>query len=571
MDVVRFVVLLGRRYPARSLVVVLLLLLSGLAEGLGVVSLLPLLAVVAGEGTTELGAVGDVIEGTLKIVGARPTVGALLLLIVLGMTLKAALVILAMVRAGFAAAKFGADLRLDLTQAIMSARWSYFTEQRVGEIGNAMSSEAARAASAFVVAYKLVAGLIQVAIYIILAFLVSWHVTVGAIVLAGAMFVALNGLVRMSRSAGATQTDALKSLSARITDGMRAIKPLKAMAREDALQPLLEDDIERLRAAQARDALSNAVLPAVQEPLIVVFIALGLYIGFERLGFPFAELIFLALVFQRVITRAGSLQYLYLSAVSLISAFWSIENATRSVARVEEKNYGDTNVRLTREIEFRAVSFSYGDQKVFMDLTFSVSAGSFTTLIGPSGAGKTTIVDLIVRLHTPTGGTVHVDGVNLQEVDIRRWRSRIGYLPQDTVLFNDSIYFNVALGDSEITRHDVGMALQAAGAGAFVERLPDGMNTIVGEHGAKLSGGQRQRLALARALVRKPDLLILDEATSALDPETELAIAQTLRSLVGPMTILAISHQPTLTVIADVVYRIDEGGALTMDQAARPK
>jgi ATP-binding cassette subfamily C protein len=161
-----------------------------------------------------------------------------------------------------------------------------------------------------------------------------------------------------------------------------------------------------------------------------------------------------------------------------------------------------------------------------------------------------------------------VDGVTLQEVDIPRWRSRIGYLPQDTVLFNDSIFVNVALGDAAIGRAEVDQALQAAGAEPFVELLPGGIDTVVGEYGAKLSGGQRQRLALARALVRKPDLLILDEATTALDPKTELAIAQTLRRLTGPMTILAISHQPTLTIVADVVYRIDEGRAKLTEGAA---
>jgi ATP-binding cassette subfamily C protein len=543
-------------------------LLSGLAEGIGVVSLLPLLALVAGDGAADLGAAGSAIDTALGALGARPTVGTLLLMIVVGMAIKAVLVILAMVRAGYAAAAFGADLRLDLTRAIMGARWSYFTEQKVGEIGNAMSSEAARAASVFVVAFKLVAGLIQVLIYMALALLISWYVTVGAIVLAGGMFASLNGLVRMSRKAGLAQTDALKSLSARITDGMRAIKPLKAMAREDALQPLLEEDIERLRTSQERDALSNAVLPAVQEPLIVTFMALGLYVGLERLGLPFAEIVFLALLFQRVITRAGGLQYLYLSAVSLISAFWSIEEATQSARLVEESNEGTTDVRLSRAVDFETVSFSYGEQEVLRELSLSISAGSFTALVGPSGAGKTTIVDLIVGLHSPTQGAVRVDGVTLQEVDIPRWRSRIGYLPQDTVLFNDSIFVNVALGDAGIGRAEVDQALQAAGAEPFVELLPGGIDTVVGEYGAKLSGGQRQRLALARALVRKPDLLILDEATTALDPKTELAIAQTLRRLTGPMTILAISHQPTLTIVADVVYRIDEGRAKLTEGAA---
>ena len=177
--------------------------------------------------------------------------------------------------------------------------------------------------------------------------------------------------------------------------------------------------------------------------------------------------------------------------------------------------------------------------------------------------------DLIIGLHRPQRGEVWIDDLPLGDVDIRAWREMIGYVPQETFLFHDSIMSNVTLGDDEIPPARVESALRRAGAWEFVAALPEGMDTVVGERGARLSGGQRQRIAIARALIRDPALLILDEATTALDPETEAGIAATMRRLAGKVTVLSISHQPAMKNAADIVYRI-EGGAAVCEEAADP-
>ncbi len=166
---------------------------------------------------------------------------------------------------------------------------------------------------------------------------------------------------------------------------------------------------------------------------------------------------------------------------------------------------------------------------VLKNITIEIPSRTFTSIIGPSGAGKTTLVDLVTGLFEPIKGQVLIDGVPLPELDLRKWRRMIGYVPQDTILLHDSIFSNVTLGEPSFSEEDVEHALKAAGAWDFINAMPEGVQTIVGERGAKLSGGQRQRIAIARALVHRPQLLILDEATSALDPETEAAICQTLK------------------------------------------
>jgi len=182
-----------------------------------------------------------------------------------------------------------------------------------------------------------------------------------------------------------------------------------------------------------------------------------------------------------------------------------------------------------------------------------------TAIIGPSGAGKTTIADLALGLVRPQQGEVFLDDVPLSEIDVSKWRLCVGYVPQDMLLLHEDLLTNVTLGDPALSRSDVEEALLAAGALDFVKDLPQGIDTPLGERGARLSGGQRQRIAIARALVHRPSLLILDEATAALDPASEAGIYDTVRSLRGRTTILAISHQPGLLQVADRVYRLSAG------------
>jgi ATP-binding cassette subfamily C protein len=190
-------------------------------------------------------------------------------------------------------------------------------------------------------------------------------------------------------------------------------------------------------------------------------------------------------------------------------------------------------------------------------VSLEVPAGGVTVLIGPSGVGKTTIADIILGLYRADRGDVLLDGVPLDEIDLQTWRRLIGYVPQELILLHDSVYANVALGNPGIRKADARRGLEIAGAWSFVEGLPEGMMTTVGQGGAKLSGGQRQRIALARALASRPKLLVLDEVTSALDPKTEQEICDKIRTMAEETTILAITHRPTFLEIADRIYRVD--------------
>ncbi|MET0372714.1 MAG: ATP-binding cassette domain-containing protein [Rhizorhabdus sp.] len=216
---------------------------------------------------------------------------------------------------------------------------------------------------------------------------------------------------------------------------------------------------------------------------------------------------------------------------------------------------------LRSEIRFDRVSFRYpdGDDEILRNASFVIPAGEITAITGPSGSGKSTMADMIMGLAEPGSGGVLIDGLPLDAASLRAWRDRVAYVPQEVFLLNDSIAANLALaapGASETAMWD---ALQAAGAAGFVRLLPAGLATIVADRGIRLSGGERQRIALARALLRKPDLLLLDEATSALDPENERLIVESLEGLRGTMTIVTIAHRAQMTMLADQLITIEPG------------
>jgi ATP-binding cassette subfamily C protein len=296
-----------------------------------------------------------------------------------------------------------------------------------------------------------------------------------------------------------------------------------------------------------------------------VIIAVGIYIALGKWGMPFASVLVLVILLGRVLGQLGKIQKQYQKLVTMESAFWSLRKAIRQAEKAREISQGTEQPKLVSAIRLDHVSFGYGAKQVLHDVSLTIPTRSLTTIIGSSGAGKTTLVDLIIGLYKPASGAVLLDEVPLTSIDLKQWRRQLGYVPQEQLLLHDSILINVTLGDPQLTEADAEEALKAANAWEFVSALPEGMHSSVGERGTKLSGGQRQRIMIARALVHRPSVLILDEPTSALDPASEALISETLRRLRAEYTLLAISHQPALAESADVVYRLQHGQLSTVD------
>ncbi len=559
-----------RAYPGRTSLMLLALLLSGVAEGVGLSALLPLLNValgydVAGElaGAPSEGqnqfeqTVLDILAG----LGIEPTLGNMLLIIVAGVIVKSVFLLLAQRQVGYTAAQVGTDLRLAMLRAVLRSKWEYFLHQPVGKLTNALATEAQRASTSFVHGATAITFFIQALVYGAVAFALSWRASLVAIG-AGALVIGLSHfLVRLTRRAGARQTRVLTSLMANLTDTLQSVKPLKAMARDHLADQVLARDARRLNRALRRQVLSAAVLDSAHELMFTLFICLGIYAALEVFAMDLPTVMVLVVALGRAFSFFGKVQKQYQKLAQGESAYWSLRESIEEADAAEELLPRGAVPSLERGIDFERVSFSYDRHPVLRDLSLAIDAGTLTTLVGPSGSGKTTVIDLAIGLLRPDQGRVAVDGISLEEIDLRRWRDMIGYVPQETLLLHDTVLHNVTLGDPDLTPGDAERALRAAGAWDFVSRLPEGLETVVGERGGKLSGGQRQRIVIARALVNGPRLLILDEATSALDPESEEAVRQSMEALKGQLTILAITHNRAMVSAADRVYQMGEGGA----------
>ncbi len=561
----KLMIKLARAYPGQTLVVLIALISAGIVQGIGLTAMLPLLqkainlsnpeptATAAGSG------IGDFVNSALLSIGIPPTIGSLLAVIMIGTILKSLLGLLASRKVGYTVAHVATDLRLSLLRALLASRWGYFLDQRVGSMANAAGTEVMRSASAYRLAANVMALSVQTIAYFWVALLVSWKITLIYMTGGALIVLLLSSLVARAKRAGRKQTRLLQSLLAHLSDSLQSLKAFKSMGREDLTRELLSANTLKLNKTLRKQVLSKALMSGIQAPLSTMLVLIGLYVMLVPLHMDLPEGVLLIFLMSRILKQIGKVQRMYQDMVISESAYWSLQEKIISAQKQKEPVGGDLKVSLSQGILFDRVHFGYTEKEILSNISFELPCGTFTSLVGPSGAGKTTLVDLITGLLEPTQGAVLIDGIPLPELDLRSWRHMIGYVPQDPIMLHDTIFTNVTLGEPSRTIEDVEYALRAAGAWDFVVAMVKGVQTVVGERGAKLSGGQRQRIAIARALVHRPKLLILDEATSALDPETEASICQTLKGLRGQLTLLAISHQTALVEVADRVFKISEG------------
>ncbi|MDN3236558.1 ABC transporter ATP-binding protein [Pseudomonas sp. WAC2] len=547
----------GRAYPVRTFLMLISLLLAGIAEGVGLTTLLPLLSIALGDQAHS--DLANKVIHVLGLVGLEPTLVTMLVVIVVGLTLSSTLVLLGNRQVGYAVAHVATDLRIDLIRALLGSRWEYYLRQPAGALANAVATEAYRASTGYEHAANMLALVIQAVVYAVIAFIVSWKATLVSLILGGFLLMALQRLVKTSRRAGKSQTSLMRELLAHLTDTLGSVKPLKAMARYDIADSLLRHQAAELNKAMEREVMSREALRALQEPMLAILAAAGLYAALVVWNLPLSSVMVLIFLVVRVLGLLHKAQQRYHRMAAQESAYWALQDSINAALADAEPNGGTRTPSLKSAIVFEQVSFHYGSKPILSEVDLTIPVGTFTSLIGPSGSGKTTILDLICALLAAQSGRVLIDSVPIEELDKRQWRRLIGYVPQETLLLHDTVLANVTLGDPELTAADAERALKQAGAWEFVEKLTGGMNAVVGERGGRLSGGQRQRIVIARALAHNPRLLILDEATSALDPESEAAISHTLKALTPGITIIAVSHRPALIDVADQVYRLFEG------------
>jgi ATP-binding cassette subfamily C protein len=548
-----------RTYPGRSTVALVSVFIATLFEGLGMSMLLSMLNMANGASSAPPSKPQQVALEFVAQLGIAPTALNLLYVAMVLIAMRGVMSLFANRQVGYTVAHIATDLRLALIRAMMGARWSHYLQQSVGSLSNAVATEAQRASEAFQFGAEMAATVLSSIVYLTVAFSISWEAGVAATVAGAALLLTMRALIHTSRHAGEHQTGLQKSLLTLISAQFAAAKPLKAMAREDHVDALLTDQTQQLERALRRQVISKEALTAMQEPMLAIMVGAGFYLSLNVLRIPIADSIVMLFMLARVVSYLSKGQKAYQQVVVRESAYWSMVHEIEQAQAQREPQGGDRIVPFTQELRFDGVSYAHGEtRQILKNQTLTVPAPGLTLVIGPSGAGKTTLLDLVVGLRQPDAGRILIDGVPLDEMNLREWRRQIGYVPQESVMVDESVAHNLTLGEV-MSEERIRAALRAANALEFVEEMPQGMATRVGEGGSRLSGGQRQRLAIARALIHEPRLLILDEATSNLDPEAQEAIVDTVSRLKDRMAILAVAHQERLVRVADRVYRLADG------------
>ena len=543
---------------ARPFWVVTAFLLSSFAGGIGLISLLPVLAIVVDGGETASGP-GKLVVDWLQAIGLQPELETLLGFIVLMMFAKVLLNFIAMRFISNTAAAVATGLRRRVITGIMGANWPFIIERSKGNFTHSVSAESGRASRAYMQAATFVSLGAETAIYLLVSFILSWKLALAGLGLGVFIASVLGFLIPLSRKAGRRQTDMKRALMRLLNDTLANLKPLRAMGREADYSRLLDKQLQRVHRLMRRQIVLREGLSGLNEVLITIGFAAILLLAPTNSSVGFDTLIVMAIALSRTAKNIGKMQQCYQSVATLESAYTVIDELLQDLDAAAEQRHGTVEPRLEHAIRFADVSLVHGSAPVLQNVSIEIPAKSLTVIVGPSGAGKTSIIDLILRFYEASSGSITIDDTPLVDLEVAAWRRQVGYVAQELILLHDTVLQNITLGDSRIDQAAVWQALDLAGARQFVEALPEGLHTVVGSEGAKLSGGQRQRIALARALARRPQLLILDEATSALDRVTAEAISREIVQLKGKVTIIVITHRGEYHDVADRLIRIDAG------------
>lgn len=569
-----------RNYVGRRLYIVFgLTLLASLADGLGITLLLPLLAVIGSDGgatSGELGMLGGtggepsrievLLHDLLTIFGIQESVAGILLFMMFVFFIKGALKFSESAYTSHLQAQFMFEVRSKLFDAYSSMDYRYYGRHNTGHFVNLLNEQIHALVLAFGKYKQFLATLITVGAYFFFAMMLSW-VFASMALLAGIFVLAIfRKLSHYVQNLSRRTVEEMGALNHFVVQTMQAFKYIAATAEVGPLRDAVVKSIGRLASYFRRRGIANAFTDAVREPLSVAVLVSIIIIQVLVLDQALAPILVAVVLIYRAMGQILGLQSSWQAVMTNIGSLEVVEREFERVAANQERSGATTLQPLARSIELKGVTFAYdpADGNVLEDVTLTIPANRSIAFVGESGAGKSTLVDLLTLLLRPDAGELTIDGVSHDAVDLGSWREQIGFVSQETVVFDDTVANNICLwrGDYESdpeVRRKVEEAAERAYARGFIDEFPEGFNTRVGDRGVRLSGGQRQRLFIARELYKNPRLLILDEATSALDSESESVIQASVDQLRGSTTVVMIAHRLSTIRNADHIYVLDRG------------
>ena len=541
-----------------------LVVISSLTEGLGLALLLPTLQLAGvdmGSGSAA-GRYAAVVRKGFAVVGLRPTL-ALMLALFVGIICVRAMVTRAQ---GMAITTlfetYAQHLRQRLFEAVSGANWLFICKSRSSDFVHALTNEVDRASGAAHQGLYTVSGAAVAGLYIAASFILFPATTLLMLALCAVLGLLLRTKTRAVYNVGTEVSDVTNSVYAAAIEHFQSIKTAKMYGAQRRTCDIFSGLTKEMTATGLR--LTNEQLSADAWFEIGSAVMMGgmLLVAIKWMAISPAEVLILLVLFARVLPRIRSVQTTYRGFVGLLPGYATVRGIEQQCRAAAEPK-GDVG----HPLEFRSalrlenVSFTYpqGTTPVLRGVDLTIPVGRTVAIVGPSGAGKSTIADLVMGLMSAGSGRITVDATPLNPARALSWREGIGYVAQDTVLFHDTVRANLLWARPDADENELRDALRKAAADEFVARLPQGIDTIVGDRGATLSQGERQRLALARAILRQPRLLVLDESTNSLDTENEARILGAIEQMQGGITTMLIAHRLSTIRWADLIYVIEDG------------
>ncbi|QDY86520.1 ABC transporter ATP-binding protein [Paenibacillus polymyxa] len=561
------------------------MIIVSLLESVGIYMLVPMLAAIGVfGGHSEMPFLSDTFDYLLPHIPKSWLLPGMLLLFVVLLTGQALLQRYQSILSSRIQQRFMRSLRIDVYTSFMKAQWAFYLRQRKSDFSHVMTTELARVSQGTNLLLQLVTAVMFTLIQIALAFWLSPSLT-GLVFLSGlVLFVVFRRSIRNAKQLGDRTTELSQAYFAGITDHMNGMKDIKSNLLEVANIRWFRSLTQRMEDNTTQFVRQNATTQFFHRIAAAIFVVSVLFVSLQWLHVTPEKLIVLILIFSRLWPRFALIQASIEYIMSMVSAFESVTKVQRECEAFSDSSLigltsSETHVpfdsseyhlssRSARQplslhngIECTRLDYCYegAAEPALRQINLFIPARGMTAIVGKSGAGKSTMVDVLMGFLRPTRGQIQIDGHVLDDELLPLWRQSFGYVSQDPFLFHATVRENLKLADKDATEQQLWEALHFAAADHFVSRLPEGLDTVIGDRGIRLSGGERQRLVLARAILHHPPVLILDEATSALDGEHEAAIQAALERMKGQMTLIVIAHRLSTIRHADQIVVLDQG------------
>ncbi len=542
----------------KSIISFLLFIILGLLQGVSVFMIVPLLSLL-GVGQNNSETKLDKIQVVFQKIGIPITIYSVVILFFCFVLSHALLKLYSTNLNATIVQDYANRLRKRLHVAILESKWKQIIESRSSDIIDVLSRDVNQVAFAVSSIFQLLSNVILVLVHVFIAAYISIKFTFIVLSGAGIIFFFQRKLFTKSFEKGKRVNFSMKELQHSLQELFQNIKQAKSMGankQQAIVFDTISDSVYNTNQQMSREkTVADFSFEIAGALLICGFLIVVFYIKLHHV----IDLLLLMYLFSRIFP---GLKYFNTQSSLVFSLMPIVGEVKNKLFFLESQSEGLGQINavpsLKNEIKIKNVSFSYPQKSIFNSIDLIIPANKITVISGSSGEGKSTLADLITGLHEPNEGEILIDDKTIEQIGLANWRQVISYMPQESFLMHESIRANFKWAAPNVTDEQIWKALEDSEAKEFVSLLPEGIDAIVGDKGTKLSGGQRQRIALARALVRKPKLLILDEATNALDEENESKIFDTIFKL-KETTVLIITHRKSLLEKADLAYTLEKG------------